>query len=290
MHYANEETITVVSIGLCLRLVNIAAYFDYSTALGAFIMGSILAETPLIDRIRSLIKPIRDVFAAIFFMSVGMLINPHTIIQHWEAVLLITLITIIGKLIGNSLGALLTGQNLSTSLRIGFGMAQVGEFSFIIVGLGLVLKVIDDALYSIIVAVCGVTAFTTPYLIRLSDQVVRKIDTHLPDSIKNFLIAYSTYTNNVLLKLKNYSNYNALFRLFINGIIITIIFLLVDKFIYAKLLCWFVALLLSSPFLWGILFAYKTRPLSPTNWLGKIYCWLEQHFVGNIGKNDLHHK
>jgi len=175
MRYANEETITIVSIGLCLFLVSVAAHFQYSPALGAFIMGSILAETPLIDRIHNLIKPIRDIFAAVFFISIGMLMDPMVIIQNWPIVLLISVVTIVGKLVTTSCGTLISGQSLKTSLRIGFGMAQVGEFSFIIIGLGMSLNVVSNSLYPIIVAIAVITAFTTPYLIRFSLYITQHL-------------------------------------------------------------------------------------------------------------------
>lgn len=173
--YTNSEILTIVSTALCLMLVVFAAYFHYSTALGAFIMGSILAETPQISRIRELIYPIRDIFAAVFFVSIGMLINPEMIIKHWPTVLLISLVTIIGKIFTSAIGAYLSGQSMRNSVRVGFSMAQIGEFSFIIIGLGMVMHVIDDELYAIIVAVSIVTTFTTPYFIRFADYLSRKV-------------------------------------------------------------------------------------------------------------------
>ncbi len=176
MQYSSEETLTVVSVASCLLLVWCAAYFHYSTALGAFIMGAILAETKLVHNIEKVIQPIRNIFAAVFFVSIGMLIDPLVIWQKFPIVLLLCVITILGKLMTTGLGALLTGRKISDSLRIGFSMAQIGEFSFIIAGLGLALHVISDAFYPIIVAVSAITTFTTPYLIKYSGYLANRID------------------------------------------------------------------------------------------------------------------
>ena len=135
-NYINQETLTIISVGLCLFLSSVAVYFNYSAALGAFIMGAILAETPLSKKIEKLTMPIRDIFAAVFFVSVGMLINPADIVQHWPVILLFSFITIIGKILTSGIGALLAGQSMSDAVRISFSMAQIGEFSFIIIGLG----------------------------------------------------------------------------------------------------------------------------------------------------------
>ena len=276
MRYANDETMTVVSIGLCLFLVSIAAYFDYSIALGAFIMGSILAETPLVHHIERLIRPIKDIFAAIFFVSVGMLVNPETLIQAWPAVLAITLVTLFGKTLVTSIGALVSGQSLNTALRVGFGMAQVGEFSFIIAGVGLALHATSSTLYPIIVAVSCITTFTTPYLIRASGHGVTYLDAHLPPRIKYVLELYATR----FYRLASEQSAHGLIkktctRLLINGIVIAIIFTLVYKLVlpqaitiipqvlWAKMLCWLLALLLSAPFLWGMLWALPT-PKAPS--------------------------
>lgn len=270
MQFTNDETLIIVSVGLCLFLVSVAAHFHYSTALGAFIMGSILAETPLIHRIERLIKPLRDIFAAVFFTSVGMMIDPHIIVTHWTAVLLITLVTIIGKLLTTGLGAFLSGQSLNTSLRAGFSMAQVGEFSFIIISLGLTLGVISNSLYPIIVAASGITTFTTPYLIRLSGTLAESLDKKLPEHTKYILGTYSAMLFRFLSSSNQQSSVKKItLRLFVNGIVIAVIFTLVKKLILPRVeglittswiaitTSWFIALLLSSPFLWGMIFSYK---------------------------------
>lgn len=268
--YISEETLTIISVALCLFLVCIAAYFHYSAALGAFIMGSILAETILVHRIEGLIKPIRDIFAAVFFVSVGMLIDPVIIVNHWPAVLCIAIVTVVAKIITTTLGAFLTGQSVNTSVRAGFSMAQIGEFSFIIVALGASLKVTSNTLYPLIVAVSSVTTFTTPYLIRLSANVSSIIERNLPKRTKYFLDSYSAWiyrtqtiseTNSILSRIA--------MRLLINGLIIVMIFTMVHYGMFhylkvmrenswsANVLLLFVTLLIASPFIWGMLFSYR---------------------------------
>jgi CPA2 family monovalent cation:H+ antiporter-2 len=269
-NYISQETLTVISVALCLFLVCVAAHFHYSTALGAFIMGSILAETVMVHRIEELIRPIRDIFAAVFFISVGMLIDPAIIIAEWKVVLFVSLLTIFGKLTITSLGAFFTGQSINTSVRVGFGMAQVGEFSFIIVALGASLKVTSDTLYPVIVAVSGITTFTTPYLIRFSGTFTKWLEKNMPDKTKYILDSYSAWVYRILTS----SQENSLFgrvavRLLINGIIVAIIFTLVDQFIFPRLLetpmskwqinvvSMLIALGLASPFIWGMLFSVR---------------------------------
>jgi CPA2 family monovalent cation:H+ antiporter-2 len=273
--FVNQETLTIVSISLCLILVTIAAYFHYSTALGAFIMGSILAETPFVHRIETLIRPIRDIFAAVFFMSVGMLIDPYMIISHFPTVMLITGIYIVGKITSTTFGAFLTGQSLSTSVRIGFGVAQIGEFSFIIASLGLALHVTGDHLYPIIVAVSAITTFTTPYLLKFSGYLTKQLDVKLPERTKGFLDSYSAWVYRTLAGSQSQSIYsNAIIRLLLNGIVVAIIFTIAQHLILpeithwigkkwmARSMTWTVAMFLSSPFIWGMLFALRHTSLT----------------------------
>jgi len=150
---SNPETVTIISLGFCLALVLLASEMGYSTALGAFIMGSILAETTLIHQIEARMEPIKDLFGAIFFVSIGMLIDPKVLAENWQIIGMLTLFTIGGKVFSTSLGSLLSGQTPTTSLQVGMGMAQIGEFSFIIANVGMALNVISSHIYPIIVAV-----------------------------------------------------------------------------------------------------------------------------------------
>lgn len=270
---ANQETLTIVSVALCLILVCIAAYFGYSTALGAFIMGSILAETDLIQFIEQYMRPIRDIFAAVFFISVGMLIDPSIILHNIWIVLIISIITIVAKILATGAGALAAGQNLTTSVRAGFSMAQIGEFSFIIAGLGLTLQVTRPALFPIIIAVSAITTFTTPYLIMSSGHFSKLLEKNLPMRAKQLLSQYTILIHRYLrLKKKRvvYSQY--ITRLLINSVMVAIIFSLSEKWIFPKISEWIsatywintlsclIALLLASPFIWGMIFAYRAFP------------------------------
>lgn len=269
--YINHETLTIISVALCLTLVCIAASLHYSTALGAFIMGSILAETHLVHRIEHLIRPIRDIFAAVFFVSIGMLIDPAVIVQNWGVVFFLALVTIFGKLVTTSIGGLLTGQSVNTSVRVGFSMAQIGEFSFIIIGLGELLKVIDPKLYPIVVAVSGITTFTTPYLIRFSAVIGSYLETHMPEKTKYFLNSYSAWVYRTQVSSQGDSWIGGItMRLLINGLIVVIIFTLTYHYAMPRLMLfteetWLMntlglltAILCSLPFIWGMLFFFKS--------------------------------
>jgi CPA2 family monovalent cation:H+ antiporter-2 len=186
----SDETLLIVSIGLCLSMVLLASGAGFSPALGAFIMGSILAETSDGHRIDRLLIPVRDLFAAIFFVSVGMMINPAVLWDNAGVVFLLTIVTIVGKLFGSGLGALLSGRSLKQSLQAGMSLAQIGEFSFIIATLGVTMKVTSDFLYPIVVAVSAVTTFTTPYMIKASDPISAWIESRLPASFLERLKRY----------------------------------------------------------------------------------------------------
>ncbi len=186
----NNETILIISIGLCLMMVMIATKVGFSPALGAFVMGSLLAETSEGQRIEKVLHPVRDLFAAVFFVSVGMLINPPLLLEYSGTIVLITLAVLFGKIISVSLGALVSGQSLRTSVQAGFSLAQIGEFSFIIATLGLTLKVTSDFLYPIAVAVSAITSFTTPYQIRYSQAFARWLESRLGQPVIQRLNRY----------------------------------------------------------------------------------------------------
>lgn len=165
---ASDETLTVISLGLCLGLVITAASLHYSMALGAFVMGAIIAESNQVHRIEKLLSPIRDVFGAVFFVSIGMLLNPKDVIAHWPTVVIVSVLTVGGKIFSTFVGAKLAGESTQTATRSGFALAQIGEFSFIIASLGIALGKMDSFLYSVAVSVAVITTFTTPYLIRFT--------------------------------------------------------------------------------------------------------------------------
>lgn len=188
----SEETLLVTSIALCLLMVVLATQVGFSPALGAFIMGSILAETTQAEKIEHLVKSVKDLFGAIFFVSVGMLIDPKMLQIYLGPVLLIVLVTLMGKTISTTIGAVISGQPLKTSVQAGMSLAQIGEFSFIIATLGLTLNVTSDFLYPIAVAVSAVTTFTTPYMIKVAEPFYGWLDKRIPVKWKSSLARYSS--------------------------------------------------------------------------------------------------
>jgi len=187
------DTTLVASIGFCFATALLAQAFGYSVALGAFIAGSLIAESGEEAEIEHLVLPVRDLFAAIFFVSVGMLIDPALIARNWLPVAVFTLLVIGGKVLGVTVGAFLTGSRTRTALQAGMSLAQIGEFSFIIAGLGLSLGATRDFLYPVAVAVSAITTLTTPALIRVSGPVASYVDRKLPRPIQTFAALYGTW-------------------------------------------------------------------------------------------------
>ncbi|ATB31353.1 cation:proton antiporter [Melittangium boletus] len=187
------ETMLVTSVGICFAIALLAQSFGYSVALGAFLAGSLVAESGEEQEIEHLVQPVRDMFAAIFFVSVGMLIDPGLIAQHWLAVLVLTLVVILGKLVGVSLGVFLTGNGTRTAVQSGLSLAQIGEFSFIIAGLGLSLNATGDFIYPVAVAVSAITTLTTPFLIKASGPVANFVDAKLPKPLQTFAALYGSW-------------------------------------------------------------------------------------------------
>lgn len=186
------ETLLVVSLGLCFGMVVFAAAMGFSAAFGAFIMGSILAETVEAEQIDRLVKPVKDLFGAIFFVSVGMMVDPAMIVQYAVPILVITLAVVVGQSTFATIGVLISGKPLKTAVSCGFSLTQIGEFAFIIAGLGLSLGVTGEFLYPIVVAVSVITIFITPYMIRLSEPAYRFLDRHLPAWLKGMLDRYAS--------------------------------------------------------------------------------------------------
>ena len=179
----NEETLLIVSLGLCCLMAVISTQVGFSSAFGAFVMGSILAETVEADKIIRLVEPVKNLFGAIFFVSVGMLVDPQILVDYALPVIAIVLTIIIGQAIFGSFGYLISGQPLKTAMKCGFSMAQIGEFAFIIASLGLSLGVIGDFLYPVVVAVSVITTFLTPYMMRASAPCYTLMERHLPPRI-----------------------------------------------------------------------------------------------------------
>ena len=183
----NAEVLLVVSLGLCCAMAVFSAKVGFSSAFGAFIMGSILAETVEAERIEKLVEPVKNLFGAIFFVSVGMLVDPKIIIDYAGPIALLVLTILIGQSIFGSLSFMLGGESLKSAMRCGFSMAQIGEFSFIIASLGLGLGVISDFLYPVVVAVSVITTFLTPYMIRLATPAYNMLEKRLPTRLIKLL-------------------------------------------------------------------------------------------------------
>lgn len=228
----DEEALLILSLGLCLGMVVVATQAGFSAELGAFIMGSILAETTSAEKVEHVIKPVKDLFAAVFFVSVGMMIDPQSILQYRWPVLWITLLTLFGKLFSTTLGALLSGQTLKQSVQVGMSMAQIGEFAFIVATLGLSLGVISDFLFPVAVGASAITTFTTPYLIKFSEPAYDFAVKILPKKWVTALNNYSAGTQHIQAEsnwkvvLKSYANI-----LMTNGILLLAIALLSINFL-----------------------------------------------------------
>lgn len=198
--YLNDEMMTIVSMALCLGMVLLAVGAGFSAALGAFVMGSILAETLEAERIEHLVKPVKDVFGAIFFVSVGMMIDPELLLRYWMPITLVTLAVIMGQIVFASLGSLLAGQPLKVAMQSAFALTQIGEFAFIIAGFGESLHVTEKFLYPVVVAVSVITTFLTPYMIRLSLPAYGWMESHLSPAAKMWLERYAHGRNTITMQ------------------------------------------------------------------------------------------
>lgn len=183
----NAEVLLIVSLGLCCAMAVFSSKVGFSSAFGAFIMGSILAETIEAERIEKLVEPVKNLFGAIFFVSVGMLVDPLILMEYAIPILTLVLAILIGQSVFGSLSFMLGGESLRSAMRCGFSMAQIGEFSFIIASLGLSLGVISDFLYPVVVAVSVITTFLTPYMIRLAIPAYNSLERRLPSRLIQML-------------------------------------------------------------------------------------------------------
>ena len=181
----NAEVLLVVSIGLCCAMAVFSTQVGFSSAFGAFIMGSILAETVEAERIEKLVEPVKNLFGAIFFVSVGMMVEPKILVEYAVPIAILVMAILIGQSVFGTFSFMLAGESLKSAMRCGFSMAQIGEFSFIIASLGLSLGVISDFLYPVVVAVSVTTTFLTPYMIRLATPVYNHLEHHLPNKLIN---------------------------------------------------------------------------------------------------------
>lgn len=232
-----SETLVVISLGLCCLMAVVSTKAGFSTAFGAFVMGSILAETLEAERIEKVISPVKDLFGAVFFVSVGMLVDPDVLVEYAFPIAALVCTILVGQAVFGTLGFFLSGQSLHTAMRCGFSMAQIGEFAFIIASLGMSMHVIADYLYPVVVAVSVITTFLTPYMIRGAEPAYHFVEKALPDSI-------IMQINSLLMKNGNEPNampdkhdrsqrqlWNSLLRaMLINTVVYTILIVAVTYF------------------------------------------------------------
>lgn len=280
----DEETLLILAIGLCLGMVVIATQVGFSAELGAFIMGSILAETTKAEKVEHLIKPVKDLFGAVFFVSVGMLIDPETIIEYRWPVIWVTLLVLFGKYFSTTLGALLSGQPLKQSVQVGMSMAQIGEFAFIVASLGLSLGVTSEFLFPVAVGVSAITTFTTPYMIRFSPQMYDLTVRILPS---RWIESLNHYANSAQ-KIQAESTWNKVLGSYINivvtnGIIILALMLLSINFLkpflnanmenpmLASVIGIFISLGVAAPFIWALMAKRPNNMDYKELWISKDY-------------------
>lgn len=280
----DEETLLILSIGLCLAMVVLATQIGFSAELGAFIMGSIIAETTSAEKVEHLIKPVKDLFGAVFFVSVGMLIDPQMIMEYRWPVLLVTGLTLFGKLFSTTLGAVLSGQPLKQSVQVGMSMAQIGEFAFIVATLGLSLGVISDFLFPVAVGASAITTFTTPYMIKFSSPFYDWLVKFLPPKWVKALNNYSSSTQNIQAE----SNWKVVMKSYINialtnGIVLIALILISLKFLMPfleehianettrSIIGLVVSLGVGAPFLWALMAKRPENLAYKELWLDKKY-------------------
>ncbi len=193
LRLGRAETTLIASLGVCFGFASLAHELGYSVALGAFLAGSLIAECGQVERVEELVRPVRDLFAAIFFVSVGILIDPRMVAEHWQAIAALTAAVVLGKVTSVSLGAFLTGNGTRTSVQAGLSLAQIGEFSFIIASLGIAIGAVGEFLYPVAVAVSALTTVLTPRLIRAGPRAAALLDRKLPRRIQTFAALYGSW-------------------------------------------------------------------------------------------------
>ncbi|MBQ9546249.1 MAG: cation:proton antiporter [Bacteroidales bacterium] len=267
--FMTEETLCIVATGLCFGMVVLASYAGFSTALGAFVMGAILAETIEADTIHRIITPIKNLFGAVFFVSVGMLVNPEVLVKYILPILAIAATIVIFKSTAATIGVLLSGKPLKSAIQSGFCFCQIGEFSFIIAGLGLSFGVIGENLYPIIVSVSIITTFVTPYMIKAGLPFYEWLNPRLPEKLKTALDKYSSSAiNSGKGSMVNKFIRRQLFSTLIYGTILAVIsllsFTLLQPFLlrafntaglsskWANILGATITLTVMAPFVWAM--------------------------------------
>ena len=263
--FLNSETLLIVSMGLCLGMAVFSVACGFSLALGAFVMGSILAGTSFAERIERVTMPVKDLFGSVFFISVGMMVQPSIIAEYWAPILILSAVVIVGMIVFGTFGMLLTGQTLRVAIESGFSLTQIGEFAFIIASLGMSLGVLDPTIYPIVVAVSVLTTFTTPYFIRMADPAYKFVESHLPKSLHFLIDRYSesaTAEQNATAALWASLIKRYLWRVVLYSIVLIALCVITMHFILpfmlkiapnsGRLLTTIIALMLMAPFLMAL--------------------------------------
>lgn len=270
--YLNSETLLIVSMGLCLGMAVFSVACGFSLALGAFVMGSILAGTSFAERIERVTMPVKDLFGSVFFISVGMMVNPEVIVEYWLPILILSVVVIVGMIIFGTFGMLLTGQTLRVAIESGFSLTQIGEFAFIIASLGMSLGVLEPQIYPIVVAVSVITTFTTPYFIRMADPTYDFIESHLPRRLHFLIDRYTTSAStsqNAIKELWGSLFRRYLWRVVLYSIVCIAISILCLEFLkpflsgifpnWGKFLTAVIALIIMAPFLMALTYPASKR-------------------------------
>src|SRR5665647_3386495 len=266
--FKRDEMLLITVLGLCFGFCLLVIKLDYSVALGAFMIGAIMAESQQIKAVERLIAPLRDMFSAIFFVTIGLQLDPQAVVDYAQPIIVVTLAVIIGKIVSRTLGVMVAGHDGKTSLRVGMGLAQIGEFSFIIAALGLSLGVTSNFLYPVAVATSVITTLFTPYLIKVADPLASRITPKIPEKVRQFFQLYCSWLQSNrpegdrALLAKIYSK--MLLQIFINLCLVCAIFIggghlvmagklhlpiWLESVAWQKSLVWGTALVFSTPFL-----------------------------------------
>ena len=195
--FESNEMLLITVLGLCFGFCLLVVKLEYSMVLGAFLIGAIMAESRQLLKIERLIEPVRDLFSAIFFVAIGLMIDPQVLVEYAWPIVVITLAVVLGKMVSCGMGAFIAGNDGRTSLRVGMGLSQIGEFSFIIAALGMTLQVTSDFLYPVAVAVSAITTLLTPYLIRAADPLSQKLGNVVPGRLARVLSLYGEWLRNI---------------------------------------------------------------------------------------------
>lgn len=269
--YLNGETLLVLSMALCFSMAIFSVMCGFSLELGAFVMGSVLAGTTAAERMEKVVVPVKDLFGSVFFISVGMMVDPTVIFTYWPEVLILAAVVIVGMIIFGSLGMLATGQSLRVAIESGFTLTQIGEFSFIIASLGMSLGVLVPTLYPIIVAVSVITIFTTPYFIKMADGFYGFIEPRLPSGLQFLIERYTKQPTDVSenKRLWNEILKRYIWKIVLYSVILIAIIMVSRLFFYplceyflgrfGHLVATLVTLAFMSPFLVALSFS-KLRP------------------------------